>query len=129
MTSNRELRALLREDTRKFIVALARNFHSLRSWKLEPWDALAFRSMIPGRSHGEKCAARFVLAVWNTGTDWDDPQLVAEWVKETGASEQTLGWDPLTMKVGKFDVVDALGVWDDDNRAAFIEWAKDPIWP
>jgi hypothetical protein len=131
MTSNAELRAILRRDgTKAFIVAMARNFPALRHrGSLDPWDAMRFRASGIAASHGERCAIQFVLSVWNFSTSWDDPELVAGWLEETGITKADLGWDPKTATLGKFDVIDALGVWDEGNRAAFIEWAKEPIWP
>lgn len=53
-------------------------------------------------SHGELLAARFVLAVWNPSC-W-----------------RLLG--------RRFDVMEALGTWDESNRAAFRRWAERPWW-
>lgn len=52
-------------------------------------------------STGEKHAARFVLRVWNFTVKWS---------------------------IGKFDVIDALGTWDEGNRRAFVAWAQNPWW-
>jgi hypothetical protein len=68
-----------------------------------PWDAVALNdwaaSGVP--SHGELCTARFVLAVWDPSAEW---------------------------RSGRFDVMDALGVWDIAHRSAFLKWAADPWW-
>jgi hypothetical protein len=41
-----------------------------------------------------------------------------------------MNWDPSTeWEAGRFDVMEALRVWDLKHRAAFLEWAKDPWWP
>lgn len=52
-------------------------------------------------SHGEKCTAQFVLAVWNPDEGW---------------------------KSGKFNLMEALRAWDDANHKAFLVWAADPWW-
>jgi hypothetical protein len=52
-------------------------------------------------SHGELVTARFLLAVWNPGHEW---------------------------RFGRFDMMEAIAVWDDRYRAAFIAWARDPFW-
>lgn len=70
---------------------------------VEPWDALAIDAWastgIP--SHGERCAARFILAVWNPDIPWS---------------------------AGPFDVMEALSVWDPQHHRAFLQWAVDPWW-
>lgn len=138
MTNNNELRALLRQSSGEFISALTANFPALKRkaefWfpgraSLKLWEALRFRALGIGASHGERCAVQFVLSVWNPATDWDDSELLKEWIAETGVTEASLGWDPLQTKIGKFDVFDALGVWETGDREAFLEWAKSPIWP
>jgi|WetSurMetagenome_2_1015567.scaffolds.fasta_scaffold331099_2 hypothetical protein len=69
-----------------------------------PFDALDLdrwaRSGAPG--HGGLCAARFVLSVWDPGTKWN---------------------------CGRFDIHEALGIWDDEHRKAFSTWAQNPWWP
>jgi hypothetical protein len=54
-------------------------------------------------SHGEKLAARFILTVWNP------------------SEARKRGW--------RFDAAEALAVWDSDNRAAYIAWCRNPIYP
>lgn len=51
-------------------------------------------------------AALFVLAVWSGG------------VKSARV------W-----RVGDFDPVDAVGVWDHEHSAAFVAWCREPFWP
>jgi hypothetical protein len=85
--------------------ALALSFPSLLDADgIAPWEPLHFerwmRSGAPG--HGAKCAGRFVLSVWNPSTRW---------------------------KCGRFDLHDALGIWDNPHRAAFLAWARAPWWP
>ena len=130
MTSNAELRSILREDgAEAFIVALAKSFPAVCKRVPTPWHSMRFRSSGIAASHGERCAVQFVLAVWNYSADWDHPDVIKAWLEETGLTEHKLGWNPSEAKLGKFDVIDALGVWDEENRAAFSEWAKEPIWP
>lgn len=70
---------------------------------VEPWNAdrLDDWAASGGPSHGEKCSARFVLAVWNPNHEW---------------------------QVGRFDLMEALRIWDEDSHKAFIAWARDPWW-
>ncbi len=81
------------------VTLLADSFPALRKAPgVAPWDEKKFvRWMKSGVSHGELCAARFVLSVWN---HYDY----------------------------KFDMHEAMGVWDNDNLAAFVAWAKAPWW-
>jgi len=69
-----------------------------------PFDALELnrwaRSGAPG--HGGMCAARFVLSVWDPGTKW---------------------------RAGRFDIHEALSIWDDAHRRAFLAWCINPWWP
>jgi hypothetical protein len=55
------------------------------------------RTGAPG--HGGRCAALFVLSVWN----------------------------PYENK--RFDLHEALKVWDDEHLAAFLAWTRKPWWP
>jgi hypothetical protein len=83
---------------------LADTFPSLeRAPGVHPWDALKVEkwAVSGGPSHGELCAARFILAVWNQYDEW---------------------------RCGPFDVMDALRVWDLPHRKAFLDWAADPWW-
>jgi len=91
--------------TRERMTALALSFpelaRCLRDF-VQPFEAMKLDKAIGGQGHGCICAAKFVLSVWNPTTRW---------------------------KSGRFDIHDALGVWDDAHRAAFVAWAKDPWWP
>jgi hypothetical protein len=85
--------------------ALALSFPSLRQADgLAPWEPEPFarwmRSGAPG--HGAKCAGQFLLSVWNPSTRW---------------------------KGGRFDLHEALAIWDEAHRAAFLAWARAPWWP
>lgn len=86
------------------ITLLAESFHCLRGKPgVRPWDPLKLnRWGKSGASHGEKCAVRFILSVWNPYHRWT---------------------------IGKFDFQDAMGVWDDEIRAAFVAWCRSPWWP
>jgi hypothetical protein len=86
--------------------ALALSFPSLRQADgLAPWEPERFaqwmRSGAPG--HGAKCAGQFVLGVWNPSTRWKGG--------------------------GRFDLHEALTIWDEDHRTAFLAWARAPWWP
>lgn len=70
--------------------------------------ALEFASWIreTGMGHGENCAARFILSVWNPSAARD------------GAYDLPV-----------FDLHEALGCWDQGHREAFVSWVRDPFWP
>ena len=46
-------------------------------------------------------AVKFLLATWNPNEQWES---------------------------GRFDVMEALGVWDAEHHRAFLEWAVAPWW-
>lgn len=69
----------------------------------DPWDADVFdvwaaQANLP---HGTRCAARFVLAVW-------DPNH--------------------RRRAGPFDLMESLRVWDETHHQSFLTWAKAPWW-
>ncbi len=87
------------------MTALALSFPTMRyADGVAPWDAVRLsrwlRSGAPG--HGAKCAGQFLLGVWNPSTRW---------------------------RSGKFDLHEALGVWDHEHHAAFLAWVRAPWWP
>lgn len=87
------------------IEQLAVSFPSLANQPgVTPWDSLALDAWAcgPAPSHGMLCAARFVLAVWDPNTDW---------------------------RCGRFDLMEAMGVWDVAHHRAFVAWALAPWWP
>jgi hypothetical protein len=70
----------------------------IESWdaeRLDSWDASA------GPSHGEKCSARFILAVWNPDHEWQS---------------------------GKFELMEALRIWDQPSHKASLVWVDNPWW-
>lgn len=84
--------------------ALVRSFPSLERrgtrWKTGncDWDNCRnFKKAMRGMSHGEKCAAKFCLSVYNHMEH-------------------------------KFDMQDAVGVWDAEHRAVLVQWLMDPWW-
>ena len=84
---------------------LAYSFPSLRTYYggVKPWNASELDEWAAGpASHGEKVTARLLLAIWDPNHTWT---------------------------AGRFDVMEALRVWDDEHREAFLEWASDPWWP
>jgi hypothetical protein len=92
------------EDMRlEAIESLAETFPSLRGAPgVSPWDALALNLWAcRGASHGEKVTAQFILTVWNQHEAWE---------------------------CGRFDVMEALQVFDLNHRAAFLAWAQEPWW-
>lgn len=52
-------------------------------------------------SHGGLVTARFLLAVWDPNYAW---------------------------RCGRFEVMEALRVWDSPHRLAFLAWVGDPWW-
>jgi hypothetical protein len=90
--------------TTKKMTELAQSFPCLRGAPgIDPFDAQELdRWAAAPVSHGEQVTAQFVLAVWSPGTDWQS---------------------------GRFDVMEALRVWDPSHHAAFLGWAKDAWWP
>ena len=71
--------------------------------ELRPWDANRFdaRAAESGLSHSERVTAQFLLAIWNPNAEW---------------------------RSGRFDLMEALRIWDFEHRAAFLAWANDPWW-
>jgi hypothetical protein len=104
------------------IVQLARSFPALAGAPLEPWDPIGFYLWALPTSHGARCAAHFVLQVWNCRTDWDHE--VRANLKERGikAPRGRLG-------TPRFDLLDAMTVWDEHQKAAFLAWVREPFWP
>ena len=90
---------LTEDEKREWMLALARTFPSHA--RLEAWnpEKVNQRAM-RGASHGEKVTARFLLSVWN---QWE------------------------THEIGRFDLFEALQVWDPEHLAAFRAWMADPI--
>lgn len=88
-------------DTEERFQDLVNRF-GLKKSGASPFDANLLDANYAGASHGEKVSIAFLLNVWNPGHEW---------------------------KAGKFDVMDALCVWDDAQRRAFCDWAKEPWWP
>jgi len=94
--------------TKQKMSAFALTFPSLRRADgVNPWDADRLDEWAAGPiSHGERCAAQFVLAVWSG----------------TPASE--CPW-----KSGPFDMMEAIRIWDEDHYRAYVSWVRDPWWP
>ena len=86
------------------IVQLAKSFACLRKAPgVAPWDAniVDDRAATDIPSHGEKCSAQFILAVRNPDHEWQS---------------------------GKFDLMEALRIWDDPSRQAFLAWVAKLWW-
>jgi hypothetical protein len=86
------------------MVKLARSLPCLKRVfeEVHPWDAVWLDRWACSASHGERASAQFILAVWDPAQEW---------------------------RCGRFDAMDALRVWDEGHRAAFLAWAKEPWWP
>lgn len=94
---------MLEEGTdRERIESLAKSFPSLEKQMADrEWDAIALDKWAATvSSHGEKLAAQFVLRVWNHHQDWER---------------------------GKFDPIEAYGVWDDEHWRAYHQWTAAPF--
>jgi len=81
---------------------LALSFPALaRAPGVSPWESDKFIRWVQkgGGSHGEKTCGKFVLLVWNN-FDWGE----------------------------KFNLAEAISVWDKENYKAFLEWVKNPWW-
>jgi hypothetical protein len=94
----------IKDDPANRVRLLAQEFPSL--WNapgVSPWNAVTVDEWASsGRpSHGELCTARFILAVWEPNENW---------------------------RAGRFDVMEALRVWDEPHRTAFLRWAAAPWW-
>lgn len=106
-------------DTRRAICALAQSFPTLHDADgLEPWDVNRFLAWLcgPAPSHGALLAGRFVLGVWNRGTDW----------REVG---RELGFEGAEEALARFDLFEALGCWDEEHCAACRRFMEAPFWP
>ena len=108
---SRARRASWPRDGRAAMAALARLFPSMREVPgTDPWsveDLIAWcNSGAP--TSGSGWAARFLLAVWNPGTDWAEYGLPGR---------------------GKFDLMEAWSCWDERHRAAAFRWLESPFWP
>lgn len=75
------------------------NAPGARLWDATALDRWAAETPV---SHGELVTARFLLAVWDPEYAW---------------------------RCGRFDLMEALRVWDEPHRVAFLAWAVDPWWP
>jgi hypothetical protein len=98
-------------DGRQAMAALGRLFPSMRGVPgVEPWsveDLIAWcNSGAP--TSGSGWAARFLLAVWNPGTDWTEFGLPGR---------------------GKFDLMEAWSCWDEPHQSAALQWLEAPFWP
>lgn len=112
-------RARWPSDTREAMTVLAESFPTLKgSPGVRPWDEGAFLAWLctDGHSHGRLVAAQFILSVWNPSTDW------AEHAKDV----EKLSY-PEHAK--RFDLLEAIGIFDRKHTAALIAWIDAPFWP
>ncbi len=107
-------------DTRAAMTILARSFPVLArdAEGIDPWDVDRFLAWLcgPAPSSGAIHSGRFVLSVWNPSTNWSE---VAREGGIEGADE----------RLRRFDLFDAVGVWDDAHRLACMIWIEAPFWP
>lgn len=107
------------EEGRDEMSALCASFPTLRGVPgTAPWNQTEFAHWAsgPAPSRAMRLAAAFVLSVWNGCTPDDG-----------GWWNGSLGDDEF--HVGRFDVVDAFGVWDANHQAAFVAWCRKPFFP
>lgn len=116
---SRRRRELWGEGGADAMPRLCKLFPSLRNAPgCDPWDSLKMLDYAcSGASHGATLAARFVLSVWNSNTDWD-----AEAHREGILTDED-------GHLRRFDLFEALGTWDYKHHEAFLMWARDPFWP
>lgn len=84
------------------IEALGRKFPCMTGKPgVSPWNAVQIDKWAASgaHSHGERVTARFLLAGWDQSGDWIS---------------------------GRFDLFEALTVWDEKHHAAFLEWVARP---
>lgn len=116
--------ALWGTDNRARMTRLCKSFPTLvMADGVEPWNAERFLRWVltsgaPGS--GARHAAKFVLQVWNSETDW------AAWAR-TPVADDGLGISDA--ELAPFNVCQALGVWDADHADAFRTWCYLPFWP
>lgn len=116
--------ALWGKDYRTRMTRLCWSFPTLvHADGVNPWDPERFlrwllTSGAPGS--GARHAAKFVLQVWNSSTDW------GLWAR-TSPEKDGLGIEGA--ELAPFNVVDALAVWDQDHADAFRTWVHLPFWP
>jgi hypothetical protein len=87
---------------KKRIEDLALTFPSLKGKPgVRPWDANTVDDWTSGEeaSHGERITGRFILAVYNPNFAW---------------------------RSGRFDLMEALAVWDEAHYRAFLAWVVEP---
>ena len=106
------------EDGEQAMSRLIQRFPTLRGADgIDPWDLDRFLAWARRgeTSAGTSCAARFILSVWNRTYDW---RSIADGLGFTGS-------DPLD----RFDIFEAIAVWDEEHVRAFRSWAELPFWP
>jgi len=89
-----------------------KNADGVNPWNPERLVRWLYLSGAP--TGGSTHAAKFLLTVWNSSEDW------GLYAREIGIPEAT--WAP-------FNVVRAMGVWDEEHQAAFRLWCTYPFWP
>ena len=107
------------ESREPSILWIAMLFPSLRlAPGLRPWNVDEFLRWATSGvlSHGEVLAAKFVLAVWNPSTDWEG----------FAREEEILEDDE---HFARFDLFEAMKVWDPEHRDAALKWIERPFFP
>ena len=107
------------QQGRDEMTQLCESFPTLRGVPgTSPWDQTTFAQWAsgPAPSRAMRLAAAFVLSVWNGCT----PEDGGWWNTSLGDEEY---------RAGRFDAVEAFGVWDSAHRSAFIAWCQEPFFP
>jgi hypothetical protein len=106
------------DGDRYSMAKLCNLFPSLRGVDgADPWDSIKMlRHACDPISHGEELAARFVLSVWNSSTDWNE-------------QAHELGFLAGEERLRPFDIFEAYSVWDFEHRDAALAWLTVPFNP
>lgn len=82
-------------------------------WTEEGIDELL--RWLPVASHGEQVCARFLLSVWNTGTDW----------AKVAREKRIKGYKAAR----RFDLFEAMNVLSNEELRAILAWIECPFFP
>lgn len=122
----------LRDNPDACMSALCTAFHAIRSWPgVIPWDPDAFyERATSGASEAERDCARFVLEVYNTVEldERDGAITIPDGARRSYTTDSLRrGHDRARQRpLGPFRVCQAWMRWDNEHRAAFLAWAKEP---
>lgn len=112
-TTMREQSPVPEEIRAWMMTTTAQRFGALNgAWGIDPWQPLSFIAWLNDAQRIEDpaivAAGRFVLFVFEPRTHWG----------LAGCSP----WQP-------FNISQALAAWGPEDRAAFVAWLDEPVWP